>query len=170
VHHTFSCFSFPLAISYNYIINAANCDWTWAIHVLISLMGDASSYVEIFSASAWVTILYYVKGKCMCDNNPAINNSLCCTSGIWNDNRSFSTLNIWSKSQTNSFIIFLISFISVMHYDSDLGFWNSFNSNWFTSTHVLVCLACVVFWYFMYHNSTHSMKVVSNYAVFTSSS
>ena len=61
----------------------------------------------------------------MCGSRETINHSLCCTLEIWKLTLLISVLNLWSKSHTVSDRAFLISLISVIHCDSDLGLLNS---------------------------------------------
>ena len=61
----------------------------------------------------------------MCGNSMKINHSLCYTSDIWKLTFAISVLNHWSKSHTVSSRSYLITLISVIHWDSDWAFQNS---------------------------------------------
>ena len=76
---------------------------------------------------------------------------------------------IWSKFRTRLFVVFLISFSSVMHYDSSFGFLNSNINAFLISVKFLVYLIGVEDKYFIYHNKERSLKVVSNCAIFVPS-
>ena len=125
VHHKSSWDSFPLFMSWSYTIRLANCNWICIIHAPPSLIDEDSSFIAISSASIYDTILCCIKWARMCGRSAAINHSLCCTSDIWKLTLSIKFLNHWSKSHTDSVDNYLISLISVMHCDSDLGFLNS---------------------------------------------
>lgn len=77
-------------------------------------------------------------------------------------------LNHWSKSHSDSLAPCLISFNSVTPNNSDLGFLNSKTSAVLISSRVLVVLAGVVVWNFMYQTSGRSLKVVSSWAIWAS--
>ena len=55
-----------------------------------------------------------------------MNHSLCCKSHIWNLTLSINVLNLWSKSQTKYVGSYLIYLISIMYYNLDFGFLNSY--------------------------------------------
>ena len=125
-HHTYLHFSFPLSISYNWIVSATSFDLTWAILAMLSATRDASNFIEIYRASNYDVIFCCISGKCICGNNPAMNHTLCFLLVIRKVSRSINALNLLSKSHNDSFYNFLISFIYKMHHDSDFGFFNSF--------------------------------------------
>ena len=96
-----------------------------------------------------------------------MNHSLFYSSGIWKVNQLVKVLNLWSNSQTGLANIFLISFSSVIHCDSDLGFLNSVINAfliWFSG------LGCECPWTsFMYQLSARSLRVVLNWVLLTAS-
>lgn len=98
----------------------------------------------------------------MCANKPVMNHSLCCVSVIWEVSWSINTLNLWSKSHMNSPYYYLISLISVIHWDSNFDFWNSLNINSSISSSVLPLPGGAVASKFIYHVYTRSQKFVSN--------
>jgi len=57
-----------------------------------------------------------------------------------------------------------------MHWDSDLGLWNSFSISLLIFFRDLICLAAAVAFHFMYHVRVLSLKVVSGCAIFDASS
>lgn len=122
VHHTSSHFYFSLESSCNWIVNATNYEWTWAILMPFSPRGDSSNFMVISSDSNHDVIFYCVKGNHIWGINPTMNHSLWCSFWIWKANRSFNILKLWSKSHTDSFCNFLISFNFVVHCDSNFGF------------------------------------------------
>ena len=95
----------------------------------------------------------------MYDNNAAINHSWCCCAGNSKWTCPSSVLNLWSKSHTDSCGICFISFSSVMHCDSDLGFLNSFFNSFLISWMVFGCYVIVE--NFINHVRDLSLNVVA---------
>ena len=152
--------------SYIWMANAANWDCNCTIPVVLSCpAGVASSLMEISNAFDCVVTLCRVRGILIWGKSPAINHSRCCASGIWHVMRFINTLNRWSKSHADFSGICLISFISVIHCDSDFGFWNSLSNAYLISTSDLSCPGGVVALNFMYHVKALSLNVVSSCAI-----
>ena len=79
---------------------------------------------------------------------------------------SINTLNRWSKSKLDSPTLCLISFSSIIHYDSDLGFLNSLKRATWISPRVLALPSKN----FMYQFNARSLKVVTIWLAFMSES
>ena len=94
------------------------------------------------------------------------NHSWCCCVGNAKLTYPSSVLNHWSKSQTYSCGIFLISFSLMMHYDYNFGFLNSFFNSSLISCMVFGC--CVLVENFINHVRALSLNVVSNCAFLVS--
>ena len=125
VHHKYSWVSLPFLMSWSCIVRLSNYDWICIIPVPPSPIDEDSSFISISSASICNTILCCIKGARMCGNSATINHSLCYTSDIWKLTLAIKVLNHWSKPHTDSANDCFISLISVIHYDSNLGFLNS---------------------------------------------
>jgi hypothetical protein len=82
----------------------------------------------------------------------------------------FSHLNLWSISHTDSPSFCLISIILFMYWSSELGFWNSFISNFLISSIVLVVLGRLFVDKLIYQSSARSLNVIGNCASLVSSS
>jgi len=106
----------------------------------------------------------------MWGSSAAINHSLCCFGGIQKGNWSTRVLNHWPKSHTDSVAFWLISFNSVIHCDSILGFLNSTTIACLICANVLVYLVGAVLWYFIHHIRARSLNVVVNYTILKPSS
>ena len=107
---------------------------------MLSSTRDASNFIEISRASDYDVIFCCISGKCICGNNPAMNHTLCFLLVIRKVSRSINALNLLSKSHNDSFYNFLISFISIMHHDSDFGFFNSFSRSSLMLSKILGCI------------------------------
>ena len=92
---------------------------------LDSPIGVDSSFMAVSKDFARDAIFCCIRGTLMCGNSVVMNHFLNFSSGILKVNRLVSVLNHWSNSQTGSATFCLISFSSIIHYDSDLGFLNS---------------------------------------------
>ena len=93
--------------------------------MVVSLIGEDSSFIVISVGSVCDTTFYFINGICMCSSKVTMNHSLCCTSNIWKLTLAINVLNLWSKSQKYSVGISLISLISIMHHDSNFIFLKS---------------------------------------------
>ena len=165
----YSLLSFPLSFFISLTCRDKLVSWLkiWLIPELDSPIGVDSSFMAISSASAYEEIFCYIWGTLMCGKREIMNHSLLFSSWIWKLKWPIKVLNLWSNSHTGSTILCLISFISVMHYDSNLGFLNS------TISEVLMVfngLGVSPWTNFMYHLSAWSLRVVLNWAHLTSSS
>lgn len=125
-------------------------------------MGDASSFIVIYNAFAWVAIFCWDNGILRWGNNTAMNHSLCCSSGILKLIWLNSVLNLWSTSHTDSIISYLIYFIFVIHCDCDFDFLNST----FSAVLVLARRICIHRNIFMYQDNYLSCNVVIKCAFF----
>jgi hypothetical protein len=125
--HMSSLLSFPLSFFISSTCRDKLVSWLkiWLIPELDSPIGDDSSFMAISNASAYEAIFYCIRGTLMCGRRETMNYSLLCSSGIWKVNQPIKVLNLWSNSHTGSTTFCLISFISVIHCGSDLGFLNS---------------------------------------------
>jgi hypothetical protein len=85
-------------------------------------------------------------------------------------NFPFSHLNLWSISHTDSPGFCLISIISFMYRYFELGFWNSFISNFLMFASVLFVLGALFASKLMYPSSARSLSVIASCASLESSS
>ena len=132
-------------------------------------IGEASIFIEISKTSLYVKIFYYMKGILICSTNATMNHSLCCTSLIPKLDFSIIILNRWSKSQTDSFGYFFISFSSMIYCDLDLGFLNSSINPFLIFARVFCCGTMGTYINFMYQSNVWPRKVVTNWPFFISS-
>ena len=103
----------------------------------------------------------------MWGNSATTNHSWCCCGGNSKFTCLGNVLNLWSKSHTDSCCIYLISFNSVIHCDSNLSFLNSFFSSSLISWIVLGYCALVE--NFINQVRALSLKVVVNCTLLISS-
>ena len=96
-----------------------------------------------------------------------MNHSRCCCAGNSKFTCPSNVLNLWSKSHIDSCGSCLISFSSVMHCDSDLGFLNCFFNSSLISFIVFGC--CALDENFINHVRDLSLNVVVNCSLLISS-
>jgi len=107
--------------------------------MLLSPTGDASILMATYKDFVGVATFCCTNGNFMWGNRATMNHSLCCCDRIWNVKRSINVLNLWSKYHTDSLGFCLIYFNSVMHWDSDFGFFNYNINPVLISAKVLTC-------------------------------
>ena len=100
----------------------------------------------------------------MCGNNATMNHSWCCCSAMSKLTISKRILILWLNSHTICIGFCFISFSSVIHCDSNLGFLNSLINTVLTCTRVLAYLLE----YFINQFNALSLNVVVNYAILIS--
>lgn len=122
--------------------------------VWVSPTREGSIFIAISNASACIAILCCVNGNLICGIIVAKNHSLCCYGGISKLTWPINILNRWFSSHTDSIDACLISFSSIIHYDSDFGFLNSTTKALLISLNVAFNLLMD---YFIYHFNALSL-------------
>jgi hypothetical protein len=123
-----------------------------------SPIGDDSRFMEISNSSTYEEIFCCIKGTLICGNRVVRNHSLFFSFGILKVNLPIRVLNLWLNFQTSLATFFLISFSSVIHCDSKLGFLNCAISAFLISFNVLGYTSSWTS--FMYHPNVQSLNVV----------
>jgi hypothetical protein len=124
--------------------------------------------MAISNAYAYKEIFFCIRGTLICGKREVMNYSLFFSSGNLKFSRPIRFLNLWSNSQTGSATFCLISFSSIIHFDSELGFLNSEINAFLIS---LSGLGCASPWTsFLYQLNARSLSVVLNWFLLTTSS
>ena len=152
-------------MSWSCTVRLSSCDWIYIIPTSVFPIGKDSSFISISRDFVCDTIFYCINGIPICDNNAKMNHSLCSTFDI-----SINVLNIWSKCQTDSIGNYLISLISIMHFDSDFVFLNLYIILTQIWSSVFCATPTNTIENFMYYFSAQPCRVVIIRAFFMSSS
>ena len=166
VHHTSDLVSLPFLRSCNSRVRLVSWLYICCTPAWVSPISKASSFIAISNALAWVAILCCVKGNLICSSSVAMNHSLCCSGGILKLTWPINTLNHWSNSHTNSIVVCLVSFSSVIQCDSNFEFLNYDTNAFLISSNEAVELVTE---YFIYQVSTLSRSNMMSCTLFTSS-
>jgi len=129
-------------------------------------IGVVSIFIVISNASAYKEIFWCIRGTLMCGKRASMNHYLFYSSRIWKVNRPVKGLNLWSNSQTGSTTFSLISFSSIIHWDSNLHFLNSAINVFLISPNVLGYAS--PWTSFMYQLSAWSLRVVLKWVILIS--
>ena len=145
----------------------ASYDWIWWTPTYVSWNGDTSNFIAISKASTCMLIFCCDNDNLRCGNFATMYHYLCTSSIIWKFPWMIKHLSLLSNSHELSLVAYLISFISIQHYNCDFDFLNSKLKFVFFSAVIAVQFFML---YFMYQYNFLSCSTVISWTFFISSS